>query len=296
MSICVQCPRACGVERNHSCTGFCGVPDTFRVARASLHFWEEPFISGKRGSGTVFFSGCNLQCVFCQNREISGGKLGKDIDAGALEELFFRLRDAGAHNINLVTPSHYAMQLRSVLERIKDRLIIPIVYNCGGYERLETLRSLEGLIDIYLPDLKYYSSALSEKYSGAADYFAVASQAIGEMIRQTGKPSFDADGMMKKGVVVRHLVLPGARQDSIQVLSALHELFGSDSFLLSLMNQYTPDFAKQCPYPELHRRLTTFEYQSVLNKAEQLGFEGCIQGRDAANASYTPDFYEQSFL
>ena len=296
MSICVQCPRACGVERNHSCVGFCGVPDTFRIARASLHFWEEPFISGKRGSGTVFFSGCNLQCVFCQNREISGGKLGKDIDASALEEIFFRLRDAGAHNINLVTPSHYAMQLRSVLERIKDRLGIPVIYNCGGYERLETLRSLEGLIDIYLPDLKYYSSALSEKYSGAADYFAVASQAIGEMIRQTGKPSFDADGMMKKGVVVRHLVLPGARQDSIQVLSALHELFGSDSFLLSLMNQYTPDFAKQCPYPELHRRLTTFEYQSVLNKAEQLGFEGCIQGRDAANASYTPDFYEQSFL
>lgn len=296
MSICVQCPRACGVERNHSCVGFCGVPDTFLVARASLHFWEEPFISGKRGSGTVFFSGCNLQCVFCQNREISGGKLGKDIDASALEEIFFRLRDAGAHNINLVTPSHYAMQLSSVLERIKDRLGIPIVYNCGGYERLETLRSLEGLVDIYLPDLKYYSSALSEKYSGAADYFAVASQAIGEMIRQTGKPSFDADGMMKKGVVIRHLVLPGARQDSIQVLSALHELFGSDSFLLSLMNQYTPDFAKQCPYPELHRRLTTFEYQSVLNKAEQLGFEGCIQGRDAANASYTPDFYEQSFL
>ena len=296
MSICVQCPRACGVNRTASCVGFCGVPNAFRIARASLHFWEEPFLSGKRGSGTVFFSGCNLQCVFCQNREISGGNLGKDLDAGALEDLFFRLRDAGAHNINLVTPSHYALQLEPVLKRVKDKLGIPIVYNCGGYERVETLRRLEGLIDIYLPDFKYYSSELSEKYSGAADYFAVASQALREMLQQTGKPRFDSDGMMKSGVIVRHLVLPGARQDSIKVLCALHEFFGTDSFLLSLMNQYTPDFAKQSPYPELHRRLTTFEYQSVLNKAEQLGFEGCIQGRDAADAAYTPDFYEQSFL
>ena len=296
MTPCVQCPRACGVEREGERIGFCGVPAAFRVARASLHLWEEPFLSGERGSGTVFFSGCNLQCVFCQNREISRGRLGRDIDAGRLEEIFFALRDAGAHNLNLVTPTHYAKQLTPVLERVKPKLGIPIVYNCSGYESLETLKELRGLIDVYLPDVKYYSSELSQKYSGVSDYFSVAHAALREMIDQVGAPRFAPDGMLESGVVVRHLVLPGARQDSLALLTELHRSFGSRAFLLSLMNQYTPEFALECPYPELHRRVTTFEYQSVLMRAEALGFEGCIQGREAASAAYTPDFYERSFL
>lgn len=296
MGVCAQCPRHCGIDRENGQIGFCGVPAGFRVARAALHPWEEPFISGKQGSGTVFFCGCNLQCVFCQNREISRGSAGKTIDADALVKLMLRLRDAGAHNINLVTPSHYAEQLVPVLKKVKPTLGIPVVYNCGGYENVETLCKLEGLVDIYLPDFKYYSAELARKYSGAADYFAVALEALGEMLRQRGAPTFDENGMLKSGVVVRHLVLPGARSDSFKVLHALAQRFGTEAFLLSLMSQYTPDFAMDCPYPELRRRLTTFEYQSVAREAEGLGFDGCLQSRSAADAAYTPDFYEESFL
>ena len=296
MGKCTQCPRQCGIDREGGQIGFCGVPAGFRVARAALHPWEEPFISGQKGSGTIFFCGCNLQCVFCQNREISRGGAGKTIGADALAKLMLRLRDAGAHNINLVTPSHYAEQLVPVLKKVKPILGIPVVYNCGGYEKVETLRKLEGLVDIYLPDFKYYSSELAQKYSGAADYFEVALEALGEMIRQCGAPVFDENGMLNRGVVVRHLVLPGARSDSLEVLNALAQRFGVRAFLLSLMSQYTPDFAMDCPYTELRRRLTTFEYQSVAGEAERLGFDGCLQSRSAADAAYTPDFYEESFL
>ena len=296
MGTCTQCPRHCDVDRESGQIGFGGVPMDFCVARVSLHPWEEPFLSGKKGSGTIFFCGCNLQCVFCQNREISRGGAGKTIDADALAKLMIRLRDAGAHNINLVTPSHYAEQLVPVLKKVKPTLGIPVVYNCGGYESVETLRLLEGLVDIYLPDFKYCSAELAQKYSGAADYFEVALEALGEMIRQCGAPVFDENGMLNRGVVVRHLVLPGARSDSFRVLNALAQRFGTRALLLSLMSQYTPDFAIDCPYTELRRRLTTFEYQSVAREAERLGFDGCLQSRSAADAAYTPDFYEESFL
>lgn len=292
---CKQCPRACGARRELGQVGYCGVPQDFYVARAALHFWEEPSISGTRGSGTVFFSGCNLRCVYCQNREVSRARLGKKLDADALSALMLRLRDEGAHNINLVTPTPYAKQLIPVLSAIKPQLNIPIVYNCGGYESVETLRELNGLIDIYLPDLKYFDPVLSKRYSDASDYFSVAEEALCEMLSQTGKPQFDADGMLIRGTVVRHLVLPGERKDSIAVLRALAERFGTDSFLLSLMSQYTPDFAKDSVYPNLHRRLTAFEYESVRNEAERLGFDGYFQERSSANSVYTPDFHEVTF-
>ena len=296
MSNCTQCPRNCNLDRSQGALGFCGAPQELLIARAALHPWEEPFLSGTRGSGTIFFCGCNLQCVFCQNREISRGRIGKSITSDELIEVMLRLRDAGAHNINLVTPSHYALQLIPVLEQIKPTLGIPVVYKCGGYESVETLRRLEGLVDIYLPDFKYFSNELAEKYSGAADYFAVASEALSEMLRQCPSPAFDGEGMLMGGVVLRHLVLPGARGDSIKLLRCLAERFGNRAFLLSLMSQYTPEFAMDCSYPELHRRVTTFEYQSVVEEAGILGFEGCLQDRSSASASYTPDFYEKSIL
>lgn len=293
--MCNQCPRACGVDR--SCgQGFCGVSEAFRVARAALHPWEEGFLSGTRGSGTVFFSGCNLRCVYCQNREISRETLGKDLDAAALKDLLLRLQEAGAHNINLVTPSHYALALVPVLEELRDVLRIPVVYNCGGYESVDTLRRLEGLVDIYLPDFKYVDPVRAAKYSGAADYCDVATRALREMLRQRGAPRMDAQGMLSSGVVVRHLVLPGGRKDSVAVLRHLAEHFGTRDYLLSLMSQYTPAFAADTAYPELHRRVTTFEYESVVQEAVRLGFAGCMQDRSSASTDYTPDFYEKSFL
>ena len=293
---CEQCPRRCGADRT-SGVGYCMAPWSFSVARASLHRWEEPSISGTRGSGTVFFTGCNLRCVFCQNREISReGTLGKVISPDALESLLLKLRDAGAHNINLVTPTPYAEQLIPVLRRVKPRLGIPIVYNCGGYESLDTLRALDGLIDIYLPDIKYFSAVLSAKYSSAEDYFPVAEAALGEMIRQVGEPALDQNGLLVRGVVVRHLVLPACREDSLSLLSSLAERFGSHAFLLSLMSQYTPAFAKDTPYPNLHRRVTSFEYDTVLAHARRLGFDGYFQARTSASDAYTPNFCDADLL
>lgn len=294
-SICLQCPRACGVDRERT-VGFCGVPQGFRVARAAKHMWEEPSIGGKNGSGTVFFSGCNLRCIFCQNRVISHERMGHALTDTQLTDLFLRLQDAGVHNINLVTPTHYALQLAKLLPKVKSRLHIPIVYNCGGYEAVETLRQLDGLIDIYLPDIKYFSTSLSKRYSAAEDYFPVARRALTEMLRQQTEPRLDADGMMVGGVMVRHLVLPSHRADSVALLDALAKEFGNKAFWLSLMSQYTPQFAKDAPYPNLHRRVTTFEYQTVADHAASLGFDGYFQERASANAAYTPDFYEESFL
>lgn len=290
MTVCKQCPRECGVDRSVSESGFCGMSSAFRVARIALHPWEEPCISGTNGSGTIFFSGCNLRCVFCQNHSISHLRQGTELSARNLEKAMFSLQEQGAHNINLVTPSHYAMQLRPLLEHIKPSLSVPIVYNCGGYERVETLRALEGLVDIYLPDIKYHSTQLSQKYSDAPDYYPIAEAALAEMLRQQPREQFGTDGLMQKGVLVRHLVLPACRKDSIALLSALAERFGSGAFLLSLMSQYTPDFAADAPFPELYRRVTTFEYNSVLEHAQRLGFDGYFQGRSAADASFTPDF------
>ena len=292
---CNQCPRECNVDRDEN-HGFCGVPSRFVVARASLHQWEEPQISGKNGSGTIFFCGCNLRCIYCQNRDISRAAAGRELTGEELIGVMLRLEEAGAHNINLVTPSHYAMQLADVLCKARKVLRVPIVYNCGGYESLAALRALDGLIDVYLPDFKYCDATLAARYSGAEDYFAVATEALAEMLRQTGAPVFDEDGMLLRGVTVRHLVLPGARADSLAILRHLAERFGTSSFLLSLMSQYTPDFAMDVPYRELRRRVTSYEYNVVLEEAIRLGFSGNFQSRSSANAGYTPDFGERSFL
>ncbi|MBQ9785411.1 MAG: radical SAM protein [Clostridia bacterium] len=288
--ICDQCPRKCNIDRDGG-VGFCRTGNAFSVARISRHAWEEPIISGKNGSGTVFFSGCNLRCVFCQNRAISRGDAGQIMSADELSDAMLRLVAEGAQNVNLVTPSHYTRQLVPLLEKIKPRLGVPVVWNSSGYESVDSLRMLDGLVDVYLPDMKYFSPTLSAAYSSAPDYFEVAVSALTEMLRQTGAPRFSADGTaLLGGTVVRHLVLPGERKDSIALLRTLHERFGSDAFLLSLMCQYTPDFAMDTPYKNLHRRLTSFEYDSVLALASDLGFVGFSQDLSSASAAYTPDF------
>lgn len=289
---CNQCPRACGVDRKKT-LGFCGVPDRFLVARAAKHMWEEPIISGKNGSGTIFFCGCNLRCVFCQNRAISHGAGGEEVSGEELERIMLRLQEEGVHNVNLVTPTPYAKDLRKVLLRVKPRLKIPVVYNCGGYESVETLRSLEGLVDVWLPDVKYYDGALSKRYSSAKDYYEVAVAALEEMLRQCPTLEYGEDGMLLRGVMVRHLVLPGCRRDSIVLLEHLAERFGANRFLLSLMSQYTPQFAMSAPDRSLHRTVTTFEYESVAGVAISCGFEGFFQSKDSATAEYTPDFLKK---
>ena len=294
--VCQNCPRACKADRLQGEQGFCGAPHLFSVARASLHMWEEPSVSGTKGSGTIFFTGCNLRCVFCQNREISRGGKENLLTDEELSAVMLRLRDAGAHNINLVTPTPYAHRLADLLPRVKPLLGIPIVYNCGGYESVEALRKLEGLVDIYLPDFKYLSSDVAEAFSSAPDYLPVATAALKEMVRQTGAPQLSKNGLLEKGTIVRHLVLPGHRGDSLAVLRHLAEEFGTKSFLLSLMSQYTPAFASDCPHRELHRRVTTFEYNAVLEEALKLGFEGYLQSRTSATSDFTPDFSERSFL
>ncbi len=292
---CIQCPRQCGAARADGAIGYCGVPWEFLVSRVSLHLWEEPAISGRKGSGTIFFSGCNLRCVFCQNREISHTAKGKPVSAERLAELMLELEARGAHNINLVTPTPYARQLAEVLRAVKPRLGIPVVYNCGGYESVETLKELEGLVDIYLPDCKYFDPALSKRLSGAKDYFEVAAAALAEMLRQTGKPRLSESGLLTRGTVVRHLVLPGHRADSIALLRALSERFGTDAFLLSLMSQYTPEFLDSaCTEPSLGRRVTSFEYERVRDEALRLGFDGYLQSRSSASAAFTPDFSEET--
>jgi len=290
MSICNLCPRACGVDRE-SRLGFCASPEDAAVSRVSLHMWEEPPISGERGSGTIFFSGCNLRCVFCQNKAISRGAADAKIyGADALAELFLSVEGMGAHNINLVTPTHFVSTVSKALEKVKSRLSIPVVYNSSGYELASSLRMLDGLVDVYLPDLKYASGELAAKYSSAPDYPEIAKAALREMYRQTGTVSFDEAGMITRGVIVRHLVLPSHRKDSIAVLDTLAELLPIKDIRLSLMSQYTPEFAIDCEFRELHRRVTTFEYNSVLDHALSLGFEGYFQHRSSASASYTPDF------
>ncbi|MBQ4327472.1 MAG: radical SAM protein [Clostridia bacterium] len=291
---CTLCPRACGTDRSKSLS-YCGVPDSILIARAALHMWEEPPISGERGSGTIFFCGCNMGCVFCQNRKISRPRkdMGRVFDEDGLWKIMLALREKGAHNINLVTPTHYADSIAQVLRTHKGELGIPVVYNCGGYESVETLRSLEGLVDIYLPDFKYFSSELSKKYSNAPDYMQVASAALDEMLRQQKKCAFDDKGIMQKGVIVRHLVLPGCRKDSIEVLRKIAEIRGDRDLLISIMRQFTPDFLPGGDkFSSLRRRLTSFEYESVLKVADELGLEGFSQGADSASSDFTPNFSE----
>ncbi len=291
MSLCELCPRRCKRDRTAGDLGFCGQGARMRIARAALHPYEEPCISGTRGSGTVFFVGCTLRCVFCQNRAISRSEaVGREIGEEELCQILLSLQEEGAHNINFVTPTHFTDSIIDALRAVKDRLTIPVVWNTSGYERVETLRRLEGLVDIYMPDFKYVTAELGERYSLAPDYAEVALAAIAEMVRQRGRPVWGEDGLLLSGVLVRHLVLPAHRGESIDALRRLSETVSPDAILLSLMSQYTPEFAKDAPYRNLHRRLTTFEYEAVLSEAERLGFDGYTQSRSSATRDYTPNF------
>ncbi len=287
---CRLCPRECGVDRLSGEVGFCGKTAELSLARAALHMWEEPCISGDEGSGTVFFSGCCLRCVYCQNREIAIGDSGKPVDDRRLEEIFFELQAQGANNINLVAPTHYLPHIISALRSAKKNgLKIPVVYNTGGYEKPESIRLLDGLVDIYLPDFKYFSSELGKSLSFAENYTEFAKSSLAEMVRQVGKPVFDDRGMMQKGVIVRHLVLPEQVEDSKNVLKYLYKTYGDDIFV-SIMSQYTPlDAMKNHPY--LSRKLTEAEYDEVVDFAVDLGIEnGFLQDGEAAEESFIPPF------
>ena len=289
---CIECPRNCNKERREgdkSSYGYCQVSVLPKVARAALHFWEEPCISGEEGSGTVFFSGCNLRCVYCQNVEIAAGVRGKTISVKRLSEIFLELQEKGANNINLVTPSHYYPQIKEALLTVKEKLHIPVIANTSSYDSVEILRSMEGLIDIYLADYKYVSRELAAKYSHAADYPEVAAEALKEMFRQTGEPEFDERGIMKKGMIIRHLLLPDCIEDSKAVLKFLYETFG-DSVFISIMNQYTP-LSHVEKYTELNRGITEVEYEEFVDYAIELGIEnGFVQEGGTAEESFIPAF------
>ncbi len=335
---CSICPRACYIDRNKS-KGFCGMGEKPVIARASLHMWEEPCISGTKGSGTVFFSGCNLKCIFCQNHEISHGGTGREISIMELAGIFLSLQEKGAHNINLVTPSHFAPAIKEALElagaghgdryalragrrdnnapetgtdsisqfsfvtgqrndlpaaayvNSSGSLTIPVIYNTNGYDSLETLHLLDGSVDIYLPDLKYISPEVSLEYSGARDYFDAASNAILEMHRQVGMSKFDESGIMTRGMIVRHLVLPGHTAETLRVLEWISENLPGD-VQVSLMSQYLPCY-KACGHPVLDRRLTRYEYEKVTNKFARLGLNGFVQDRESASDQYIPDFNQE---
>ena len=284
MAICTLCPRRCGVDRSVK-KGYCGQGVSPRVARAALHFWEEPCISGTRGSGTVFFSGCTLGCVYCQNWEISHEGKGAEITPRRLSEIFRALEDQGAHNVNLVTATPFAPQILDALEIYCPA--IPILWNTGGYETVETLKMLEGAVDIYLPDLKHVSPRLSRLCVGAPDYFDVASQAILEMCRQTGPARYDENGILQRGVIVRHLILPGCTVDSCRVLDFIAEALPTGT-PVSLMRQYTP--IPQCQVKGLDRRITDQEYGRVLAHFSALGLTGFAQEKESAEREYTPPF------
>lgn len=294
---CDLCPRMCGVDRTAQSLGFCGCTSTVRAARSALHMWEEPCISGVNGSGTIFFSGCTLRCCFCQNYQISSEHFGKELTVRQLADIFLRLQDKGAHNINLVTATQYLPSVIQALDLVRHQLFIPVVFNCGGYERLETIRAMDGYVDVYLPDFKYLSSALSQAYSKAADYFDVAGRAITAMVNQTGAPVFEdysvekgSCRLIKRGVLIRHLVLPGHRDDSIKILSWIKENLPEKKYCISLMSQYTP-FYHSKDFPELNRRITTYEYNKVLDYAIKLGLtDGYMQKKSSAKEEYTPPF------
>ena len=287
---CRLCPRNCGADRQKS-NGFCKSGKLSSVARADLHMWEEPCISGSRGAGAVFFSGCSLRCVFCQNHEISHTPYGQVLSDDALARVFLHLRDKGAHNINLVNPTHFAKNIINALGMVKKELGIPVVWNSGGYEKSETIASLHGLVDIFLPDLKYVSPALSGKYSSAPDYFDYAKSALDEMFRLVGYPEFDGDGMMKKGVLVRHLVLPSNVEESKKVIDHLAQNYDTNKLYVSLMCQYFPTH-KAFDFPEISRRLATHEYQKVLKYAREKGIiNGFCQEKSSAKEEYVPQFF-----
>ena len=286
MSGCLLCPRRCGAERSaHEGRGVCGVGTLPRIARAALHMWEEPCISGTRGSGAVFFSGCGLRCVFCQNEAISHGGQGQDVTPARLAEIFRELEAQGAHNINLVTAAQFVPAVIEALTMYRPQ--IPIVYNSSGYESVETLRLLEGWVDVYLPDFKYIDPAMARLLSGAADYPDVAMAAIGEMLRQTGPARYDESGLMLRGTQIRHLVLPGLTGDSMRILTTIADEFPGTP--VSLMGQYTP-FGRALEMPGLNRRLKKKEYDRVLAHMRAIGLPGYAQELSAADAAFVPAF------
>ena len=286
---CVLCPRRCGADRTAG-IGSCGMPDSIFAARASLHKWEEPCISYKNGAGTVFFSGCNLHCVYCQNNIISNELRGKKLTVADLADIFLRLQDNGADNIELVTPTHFVPLITDALDRVRHKLNVPVVYNSGGYELTDTIAMLEGYIDVYLPDIKYFSPDIAARYSSAPDYFDFASKAVLAMIRQVGSLKYNSEGGLIKGTIIRHLVLPSHRHDSISIMEWIAENTSPDDVLVSIMGQYTPfDFIPDnCS--ELRRKITKMEYNSVLDRAAELGLNGFSQERSSASEKYVPDF------
>lgn len=311
---CELCHRRCSVDRTRN-TGFCGMPDKLFAARAALHYWEEPCISGECGSGTVFFSGCSLRCVYCQNHDIALGLAGKSLDTGRLAEIFLELQEKGAANINLVTPTHYVPSILPAIDRARAAgLLLPIVYNTGNYETLDTLKMLEGYVDIYLPDFKYWDEAISLRYSAAPGYAAHASENIAEMFRQVGAAQFAAPStdsafkktgagveeisdcaesetcLMTRGMIVRHLTLPGALSDSKKIIRYLYETYG-DAIYLSIMNQYTPISPNLSEFSELDRKVTEKEYDALIDYAIELGIENAfIQEGETAEESFIPPF------
>lgn len=293
MKDCTLCPRNCHADRMAGRTGYCGMTDKIYAARAALHMWEEPCISGCKGSGAVFFTGCGLRCCFCQNCEIAIGKDGCEIDVKRLAEIFLELQDKGAANINLVTGAHYVPQITAALDIAGEQgMGLPVVYNSSGYEKVETLKLLEGYVDVYLPDYKYADPLLAQQFSHAADYPEIVGNALAEMVRQTGPVVFDEEGYIKKGTIVRHLILPGHTRNSIQVLKYLQRAFGTQIYI-SIMNQYTP-LPQVADIEALNRTVTPEEYDRVLRFAERIGIErGFRQEGTSASESFIPEFDER---
>ena len=292
MSNCNLCPRQCGADRENGKSGICGVSGkNILAARAALHFWEEPCISGERGSGTVFFSGCPLRCVYCQNYQIAGTEVGMEISEERLKEIFLELQEKGAHNINLVTPTHYTPEIIRAIRKAKEQgLGLPIVYNCSGYEKVETLKMLKGIVNVYLTDFKYMEREAAVRYSKAPDYPEIARAALKEMMNQTGEAKFDENGIMQSGVIVRHLLLPGHVRNARAVVKYVYETYG-DQLYLSLMNQYTPLPQVKKEFPELDRRVTEREYQRLISYALEIGVENAfIQDGNTAKESFIPMF------
>ncbi|MDE4542369.1 radical SAM protein [Thermoanaerobacterium sp. R66] len=293
--VCNICPRNCNVDRSTK-VGFCGMSSEIHVAKAYLHEWEEPCISGSRGSGTVFFTGCNLRCVFCQNYKISQENFGVSVSPEKLADIFMNLEKAGAHNINLVTPTIFVPKIKEAIIIARNNgLSIPIVYNSNAYESVESLKSLEGLIDIYLPDLKYYSDEVAVKYSNAPHYFEYATKAILEMYRQVGDPVFDSDGIMKRGIIIRHLILPGKLDETKMILKWIKDNLSNEAYV-SLMGQYTP-FYNANKYKELNRRISKKEYEEAIEYFFEIGLEnGFVQDDESASENFIPDFDLEGIL
>ncbi len=289
MSNCNLCPRHCNIDRSTH-KGYCGEGDSIRISRADLHFWEEPCISGTNGSGAIFFTGCQLKCVFCQNYDIARNKIGKEISADELCDIFFRLKEKGAHNINLITADHFVPSIVKAIEKAKSLgFDLPFVYNTSAYIKKEQIDMLQGFIDVYLPDLKYHSEFLAKKYSNAKDYPKVAKQAIAQMVNAQNKIVFDNNGLITQGVIVRHLVLPGNTMDSKKVLSYLKETY-RDKILISIMSQYTP-IKSDFKYPELKRKLYQYEYDEIIDFCDAIGIKNAyIQELESATKDFIPDF------